>query len=149
MSICIVVRALDESGGCEHYCTRYRAGEWYEIKDTEKDLVWRPAVGFLNVFDIQKLLEYGGTYASSYWLQSPHFLEYAETVKVTISCEFDFTNFPFDNHICDMDMGDPIYEVKTLKFANVEVYYKYKGILEMNESTSNTNAAILHECHHF
>ena len=108
------------------YC---REGEWYQIKEPEKELPWRPSVSFLNVFDSDKLQEYGGTVAASYWLQAPHSLEYAETLRVTISCELDFTNFPFDSHVCHMDIGDPIYEVDTLQYANVEVYYKHAGMI--------------------
>ncbi len=82
---------------------------------------------FLNVFGTKKLPEFGGTTITSYWIETPHRFEYSETMEVTISCDFDFSLFPFDHHTCDMDIGDPKYEIDTLLFKTIQVFYKDAG----------------------
>ncbi len=105
----------------------FSEGEWYELVGQERTAPWRPSVSFLNVLTIKKLPEFGGTTMTSYWIETPHALEYSETMEVTISCDFDFSLFPFDEHTCHLDIGDPKYELDTLRFRNIEVFYKDKG----------------------
>ena len=33
-------------------------------------------------------------------------IEYAEEIKLTFFCNFNFGNFPFDEHICRVEYGD-------------------------------------------
>ena len=59
-----------------------------------------------------------------FWLQWPHYFEYAETVKVVNTCEFDFSTFPFDSHTCDWDFGDAQYETYAVLFEKAVADFK-------------------------
>ncbi len=81
----------------------------------------------LNLTDLVRLPMYGGKSSKSYWLQAPHDLEYSEVVKVTLLCDLEFFNFPFDSHVCDFCFGDPNYEVDGLEFDDVLAFYGNRG----------------------
>ena len=40
-----------------------------------------------------------------YWMKYPHQLDYRRNVKITIYCSFDFSQFPFDSHECNVSYG--------------------------------------------
>jgi hypothetical protein len=91
-------------------------------------LVWHPTLIFLNILKIDKLNSYGGGMSTkSFWLRYPHHIEYAEQVKLTISCDFDFSQYPFDSNECHMDFGDPVYEINTMTLTTIEIYFADQG----------------------
>ena len=40
-----------------------------------------------------------------------HFVEYIQRIKVTFTCDFNFTSYPFDKHDCKMDFGTPSQKI--------------------------------------
>jgi hypothetical protein len=106
---------------------------WYEINDVEADLIWHPTLVVENILKIEKLSIYGGGSSTKYlWIKYPHYIEYAEHIKLTISCDFDFSQYPFDSNECDMDFGDPVYEADYMQLTGMEIYFedKYTSIDE-------------------
>ncbi len=47
-------------------------------------------------------------------------------MKVTNTCEFDFSHFPFDSHVCEWDLGDAQFEVSGVVFEKAEASYLNK-----------------------
>jgi hypothetical protein len=86
-------------------------------------MLWNPTLTFQNILKIEKLPTYGGTTNKFFWFQNPHHMEYAEEAQVTISCNFDFSYFPFDTHLCDLNFGDQQYEVESFILAPAEVFF--------------------------
>jgi hypothetical protein len=88
---------------------------------------------FKNILKIDKLSIYGGGSSTKYfWLLYPHYVEYAEHIKLTISCDFDFSHYLFDSNECHMDFGDHVYEYDNIQLEATEIYFagKYTSIDE-------------------
>jgi hypothetical protein len=87
-------------------------------------MLWNPTLAFQNVIKIKRLPTYGGTTKKSFWFQTAHRLMYHEELKVTVSCNFDFSYFPFDTHLCDLNFGDAEYATESLILAPAVVYFE-------------------------
>ncbi len=72
--------------------------EFYELIDSEIGYAWRPVMTFQNLLIMNKMLWYGSDIYSNLWMKHPHQLTYTERLQITISCDFDFSSFPFDKH---------------------------------------------------
>ena len=63
------------------------------------------------------------TTTSSFWLHENHYLQYGEEFQLTISCHFNFKNFPFDYNECPIYFGNDLYSTEELMFDVIKVYY--------------------------
>ena len=65
-----------------------------------------PKLRFLNAKEVTVVKEYGlSGEDGDFYLHYPHELAYVERGKITIYCAFDFRDFPFDSHQCNLTMG--------------------------------------------
>ena len=65
-----------------------------------------PRLRWLNAKEIGIAKEYGISHeGDDFYLIHPHELAYVERGRITIYCSFDFSEFPFDSHTCDLNMG--------------------------------------------
>lgn len=106
--------------------------KWFHIHDL--DLVWNPTFSFGNVLNTQKVSMYGGEKIKSLWFQPPEYendLEYAEELIVTVSCNLDFANYPFDENECPFFFGDLEYTISDIVLNSVKLSYHN---LNTNES---------------
>ena len=81
-------------------------------QDNFADLLWKQtSIQFKNSLGTKKDATYGSGAYSYFWHiprepQSshfnPHLMLFADVITQTVSCEMDFTLFPFDHHSCDM-----------------------------------------------
>ena len=80
--------------------------------------------------------EYGPkTDVEYYWFGYPNLLQYQERLKITVYCPFDFANFPFDNHQCDLNFGSVSWVAErvtllplTISYGNVSTYLGQNSI---------------------
>ena len=86
-------------------------------------MIWRPSLSFGNALSIAKHSTYGGRVDSSYWFRKPNNLEYAEVLKITISCNFNFNAFPFDSHVCHFNLQDTKYTVNEVELLSPAFFY--------------------------
>ena len=76
------------------------------------DLLWKQtSILFKNSLGTDKDATYGSGAYSYFWhipREShsthfyPHLMQFGDVITQTVSCEMDFTLFPFDHHSCDM-----------------------------------------------
>ena len=67
------------------------------------DLLWKQtSILFKNSLGTDKDANYGSGAYSYFWFIPPHLMLFADVITQIVSCEMDFTLFPFDHHTCDM-----------------------------------------------
>ena len=101
----------------------YRNGLQLDKKTAE--LVWQPGFKFENLLDYKQTRGYGVTPTSSFWIfeNHSHYLQYGEEFQLTISCHFNFKNFPFDRNECPIHFGNDLYSTDELMFDQIKIYY--------------------------
>ena len=65
--------------------------------------MWHPILDISTVtdYEVTKVYGAGGTAASTnLWYRGNQTLEYIEGCKITFSCIFQLSSFPFDSHEC-------------------------------------------------
>ena len=85
--------------------------------------IFFPAMKKLRVKSIQKQQLYGPTTSNYFWFRYPHHFEYLETLKVEFYCSFDFKDFPFDRHQCDINFGSSGVSTNYLKLLPTKILY--------------------------
>ena len=74
-------------------------------REIPKELLF-PKLRFKNVKEIEQLYEYGPSSDHDFFYsRPPHGLIYVERLKITVYCPFEFNNFPFDVHQCNLSFG--------------------------------------------
>ena len=76
--------------------------------------IWKPNLKFENVMKYERSQSYGHTGSFTLWYLGDHYMEYTEVAVLKLFCNFDFTNFPFDAHECNLTYGDGIYDTGAL-----------------------------------
>ena len=73
----------------------------FEIPLVQYDEIRRPALLFLNAFDVKKMPMYGSDKFNYFWIfnDEPTRFEYGEYLQVKLGCNFEFKNFPFDRFV--------------------------------------------------
>ena len=93
---------------------------------------------FRNVKTIEEQLSYEARHQKHLWINKDenlmHNLEYYETLKITSYCSFEFSNFPFDGHKCELIFGSGGGGVadKEMKLSRPTIIY--------NQTKSKENA---------
>ena len=85
--------------------------------------IFFPAMKKLRVKSILKQQLYGPTSSNYFWFRYPHHFEYLETLKVEFYCSFDFKDFPFDRHQCDINFGSSGVSTNYLKLLPSKILY--------------------------
>ena len=82
-------------------------------------MIWHPVIEFQKVIEFKKRQMYGDTdaslslvFPSSRW---PRNRLVVELFQLTFSCNFDFTEFPFDSHECPLQYGDVVESQENLR----------------------------------
>ena len=73
--------------------------------------MWSPQITFRPLLKNEKSIPYGGSQSFALWgIKTPNEknanMMYFEDFQLTISCEFNFSKFPFDSHECPLEYGD-------------------------------------------
>ena len=83
-----------------------------------------PKLRVQNSKEVVPVKEYGpNNDVEFYWHAYPNLLQYQERLKVTVYCPFDFTNFPFDNHQCNLNFGLTSYVTTTASLLPLIISY--------------------------
>ena len=101
--------------------------------------LWTPSVYLGNAKNFRKFGSFGGDSLSYLWYKfSPHMMHYSEIITATVSCGFDFVKFPFDSHVCILDLKNWLgwSEVVVLNSPNLtggnkkvkSINYTYPGL---------------------
>ena len=77
----------------------------------------------------EKTQSYGdtGSFSFRYLGNFGDNLEYAEVAVIKLFCDFDFTNYPFDYHQCDLTYGDDINDADYIRLKSATVKFYEKG----------------------
>ena len=68
--------------------------------------IFFPKLRIWNDKEVASGIEYGPDHGSDYfWVHHNGKMMYQERLKITVYCPFDFGNFPFDSHQCDLNIG--------------------------------------------
>ena len=62
--------------------------------------IWTPQIDIYHKSYIEKIDRIGG--ASDFFSGDPDYFYWAQTVNTKIKCQFDFTQYPFDRHLCSV-----------------------------------------------
>ena len=75
---------------------------WYEIDPKIRQEISgkQLSLNFINALSIGKALIYGEDKFQYFWHGEPHYKEYAELIKETLNCDFEFL-FLFANNLVD------------------------------------------------
>ena len=81
---------------------------------------------------------YGTKAKYSFWFNTQtNLLEYTETIKVTFLCQFNFKDYPFEQHQCPFNFGGENYNYTKAQFNDILIL-KEDGSLEKLEHTIKT-----------
>ena len=83
----------------------FRELGWYDIKEQDSKEIYFPTLQILGAKSLKREMRYGPNDNDFYWFLYPHLVEYQMALKITIYCSFEFENFPFDSHYCDLHYG--------------------------------------------
>lgn len=73
---------------------------------------------YLDTFEVEKVPMFGQDKFDYFWFYSDGSrFEYAEYVKLKLGCNFDFKQFPFDSHQCNLKFLSPSYDAYNLNFS--------------------------------
>jgi len=93
---------------------------WILLSREESAKIWSPCLGFAQIKEQSIISEESGGSPSQYTLtKDPDFRLYNQyDLKATITCDMDFTAFPFDEHECHFETssGAPIQEIELIPF---------------------------------
>ena len=78
--------------------------KWSDMIDDEmRDLFWKPIIGFRNLQLIKRNSGLGNHKMKQYYyVRNKHTFIMREDVKITFTCNFNFKDYPFDSHECDL-----------------------------------------------
>ena len=73
---------------------------------------------------IERTRRYGPNDSDYFWLLYPNMLEYQQSIKVTIYCNFNFKTFPFDSQHCDFIFGSVDIFYENLQLNATQITYE-------------------------
>lgn len=85
-------------------CISFRSGEWFNLKLNKLDEVWKPMYFLTNAAHVKNLESFGDESTVSFSYFHPNTLMFSGVQFVTIFCNMDFDEFPFDKHVCMLKM---------------------------------------------
>ena len=78
----------------------------HRIIEEEARNVWHPDLIFLRVTDTKTLPKYGTREKFAFWHKpSDGLFKYSETIRITFTCQYNFQDYPFDEHFCYFQFG--------------------------------------------
>lgn len=84
-------------------------------------------IEFGNLLKYEKTSVYGDTSTFSFWYWGNQTLEYDEEIKLTLFCNFQFMDYPFDSHECRVEYGDDSLGISQIKFESATILYGDKS----------------------
>ena len=76
-------------------------------------MIWQPLISFERLMEFKQTQTVSSGSMVYPWF--PNRLSW-ETFQLTFSCNFDFTEFPFDSHACPLEYGDNMYSQEQTRF---------------------------------
>ncbi len=86
--------------------------------------IWKPVLTVGNMLRMEKVPWIGSSAMHTLWMNYPHEMIFLERLHVSVSCDFEFGEFPFDDHTCDFDIGDPVMTSEWIQFKTADISYK-------------------------
>ena len=102
--------------------------EWYEITDDPNiKEIWRPMIAFEHLLDYKKTKVYGGHKPFFFWYTNGwgEKIIYHEEVQLSFSCPFHFETYPFDSHVCILEMACPTWPSNKLMLKPNNIIYDH------------------------
>ena len=103
--------------------------------------VWHPEIAFRNVKSAETVPLWGTDQRFGFWFNvKNHNLEYYQSMKVTVYCNFQFNTYPFDEHECDFDFGTPSATAKSgMNFGPIQILNSDSKSTVLNEERAVEN----------
>ena len=95
---------------------------WVLLNNTYTSTLWRPNVHWSNSIKIEKLPSLNQNIIGSFWYRHPNHFLYQEYLKLSVSCDMKFENYPFDSHICYMQMTNIIGNLDLVVLQTPMIY---------------------------
>ena len=84
----------------------YRNLTWIKVDEQQSEEIFFPKLRIWNDKEVASGIEYGPNHGADFlWVRHDGKMMYQERLKITVYCPFDFGNFPFDSHQCDLNIG--------------------------------------------
>ena len=101
---------------------------WYEIDPNIHPVTGKQlSLNFINALSIEKASIYGEDKFQYFWHDEPHYKEYAELIKETLTCDFEFHFYPFDKHECFLRFHNPQYTKNFLTITPTKIFTNSKS----------------------
>ena len=99
----------------------FRITEYLILHDDRKNHIWYPKIMYIDSINVEKKKGFGPGFENpqEFKMFPDHRIQLSENLKVTFSCEFDFSTYPFDKHECNLAFYDREY-VDTILLNQVE-----------------------------
>ena len=106
-----------------------------QINENDLDKVWNPELKFRKMVHSEILPKVGKVLNFDMWFDgNTNEMDYYQDIKLEIACNFNFEDYPFDKHNCDIDFGTPSQEMgKEMKFDQLHVLNK-SAIIKLTEN---------------
>ena len=97
-------------------CSKVQNITFYRSLDIPENIngigIWRPTIAFGQLLNYEKTKFYGDDKAFAFlyvnkYLGQCDYIVYLEEVQLSVSCQFNFTKYPFDSHLCTLEFGSP------------------------------------------
>ena len=103
----------------------YRNLTWIKVDEQQSKEIFFPKLRIWNDKEVASGIEYGPNHGSDFlWVRHDGKMMYQERLKITVYCPFDFGNFPFDSHQCDLNIGVSNYFPDQVKLSALTILYK-------------------------
>ena len=126
-----------------NYGFNFRAGpeiEEYVTIDTHLiDVFWHPHISFLHLLSIKRKVGLGYVDSREYTAYDKHTFYMGEEVEITFACNFDFQNFPFDDHTCDLTYYDKLADVSKIILNSTDYVDYWGNSIESSQNKSRLN----------
>ena len=88
--------------------------------------MWHPILDITPIIDYEVTKLYGAGSTTTLWYQGNQTLQYIEGCKLTFSCIFQLSSFPFDSHECKLHIGSHKDDTSKLKLMDLSIQYDSK-----------------------
>ena len=97
--------------------------------------IFFPQLKMMNAKQVTREMHFGAKDLDYYWFQRPHHFEYQQTLRITIYCSFDFKDFPFDSHDCNINYGSSVLSINLIQLKPTKI--RFKGMQHVCLSVKN------------
>ena len=113
--------------------------KWVYLPEHIGELIWHPKFSFAGALNVEKIQGFGSeTNAPQFYYfltnKRENYLELYDTFKITFSCKFNWSPYPFDVHYCRFSMKDKNYDQNYILLSPPKVYHESGHVFTYNKT---------------